>query len=351
MQYLKSLFLKSFVKEQIDFINPNLIRKILVLKYDKIGDMVITSPFFRELKKNLPSVEITVLASKVNYPIICRNPHINKIYIYENQWQKLLPTLFKLRKQKYDLCFEFEAGFVTRAFLLTKIINPKYVVSVFKQHGRYNLSAEQLKVYDFYTNFSPESHRSLNILDTLSVFGMVKKNNKYELFPDKKSIQFTSDFLKNFSVSSKKIGINLQGITFTGGISNQKLIDIIQGLNNMFDDLIFFILASPWEENKVERMLSQINISNVFGTYFNIDEVITFISQLDLVISVDTSIVHIACALDTPLVAIYAKDKTNYHQWHPVSKKFEVVFSKSLSDISNFKAGSVIEYSAKLLNS
>ena len=54
---------------------------ILFLRYDRIGDMVITTPVFRELKLLLPEIKISVLASKVNQPILSNNPYIDNIYV------------------------------------------------------------------------------------------------------------------------------------------------------------------------------------------------------------------------------------------------------------------------------
>ena len=75
-------------------------KKVLILKYDRIGDMIVTTPIFRELKHAYPNIEISVLASQVNKDVIKYNPYVDDIYInYKNNIFTDLPTLLKLRKE------------------------------------------------------------------------------------------------------------------------------------------------------------------------------------------------------------------------------------------------------------
>ena len=48
---IKGLFLKSLTRSQIDSVDANEINRVIFLKYDKIGDMVVFTPVLRELKQ------------------------------------------------------------------------------------------------------------------------------------------------------------------------------------------------------------------------------------------------------------------------------------------------------------
>ena len=56
-------------KRPIDFEIKNA-KNILFFRYDRIGDMIITTPVFRELKLQYPEINITVLSSKLNKEVI-----------------------------------------------------------------------------------------------------------------------------------------------------------------------------------------------------------------------------------------------------------------------------------------
>jgi len=348
IRYIKSRILLSLNKEQTANIDSKKVKKILVLKYDKIGDMVIATPIFRELKENLPWVKLTVLASNVNKPIIENNPYIDEIFVYSNKWSNLFPTLLKLRKRKFDVCFEFEAGVVSRSILITKIVKPKYVASVFKQHGRYGLSKDKIKLYDFYTNYDISNHRSLNLIDVLNFLNIKAVNTGYDLHLSDDSKRRINNFLKSYDSQSFRIGLNLEGVTFGGRIDNERIRAILEGINQDFE-VAFFILAPPWEKDSIEILINEIGIKNIHSTYFDIKDLQTFISNLHLVISVDTSVVHLASAFKIPTVAIYANDKKNFSQWHPNNPNSRVVFSRSEKSSVDFDASEVVIESKEII--
>ena len=62
---------------------PEKISKILVIRNDKLGDMVVTSGFFRELRNAFPKSSITLIASEQNKAVVEKNPHIDEILTLE----------------------------------------------------------------------------------------------------------------------------------------------------------------------------------------------------------------------------------------------------------------------------
>jgi ADP-heptose:LPS heptosyltransferase len=56
--------------------------KILVLKRDKIGDLLLTTPLLARLKVALPSVETHLLANDYNAWVAAGNPHVDRVWIF-----------------------------------------------------------------------------------------------------------------------------------------------------------------------------------------------------------------------------------------------------------------------------
>jgi ADP-heptose:LPS heptosyltransferase len=76
---IKGKLLKIFgSKKSVDFDIKNA-KNILFFRYDRIGDMVITTSVFRELKLVFPDIQITVLASKINQEVLINNPFVDHI--------------------------------------------------------------------------------------------------------------------------------------------------------------------------------------------------------------------------------------------------------------------------------
>jgi len=86
--------------------------KVLVLKRDKIGDLLLTTPLLAQLKTSLAGVETHVLANDYNAWVVAGNPHVDRLWVYRRVrhggslslgaawdwiWQRLA-----LRRERYD---------------------------------------------------------------------------------------------------------------------------------------------------------------------------------------------------------------------------------------------------------
>ncbi|TAK44584.1 MAG: glycosyltransferase family 9 protein [Saprospiraceae bacterium] len=74
------------------------IRKILVIRFSSIGDIVLTSPVVRCLKQQL-GVEIHFLTKREYLPLMEANPHISKVFTIGKNVSEVMPAL---KKERYD---------------------------------------------------------------------------------------------------------------------------------------------------------------------------------------------------------------------------------------------------------
>ena len=86
-------------------LNP---RKILVIRFSSLGDLVLTTPIFRELKRIYTDAEITLLTSYGIGSVLENNPQIDHVIMHSRKETRMqLKFLIqKLRKQKYDLIYD-----------------------------------------------------------------------------------------------------------------------------------------------------------------------------------------------------------------------------------------------------
>lgn len=86
--------------------------KVLVIKRDKIGDLLLTTPLLAQLKAGLPRVETHLLANDYNAWVVAGNPHVDRVWVYRRvrhagrvslgaAWQGLWQGL-ALRRERYD---------------------------------------------------------------------------------------------------------------------------------------------------------------------------------------------------------------------------------------------------------
>ena len=91
-----------------NFIEDNNIKSILFLRYDgKIGDMIVNSLMFREIKKVYPDIKIGLIARGAAIDIIKDNPNVDEIYEYHKDRKKIKELALKIREENYDLLIDF----------------------------------------------------------------------------------------------------------------------------------------------------------------------------------------------------------------------------------------------------
>jgi len=349
-EIIKGALLRLFTKkEKVDFDLKDT-KKILFLRYDRIGDMIITTPVFRELKQAYPNIEISVLASNTNKDILLNNPYIDKVYTnHKNEFINDFSTLFNLRKENFDLCVEFDHSVIPHAILRLKIINPKKIISVYKD-GRYGVKGSELQMYDFYTPAEKNSHFRDIWLNTLEPFNIKPLSNKYDIFYTKEQEQIAKEFTVQFN-DKVKIGINLEGAVKGKQIKEKELYEICQKLYQKNKNIQIIILTTPNKKQHVDDIILKMNMNFVVSSYItkSILDVAALIDNLDLIITPDTSIVHIAAAFDKPIVTIHENNKDSFRLFAPTSTLNKTVFAKSENGLDGYSVDDIIKYSLEFI--
>ena len=62
---------------------PKEIKKILIVRLDSLGDMVLSTPFIREIRRTYPHAHISLVVRKDVQELFELCPYINEIYGYE----------------------------------------------------------------------------------------------------------------------------------------------------------------------------------------------------------------------------------------------------------------------------
>ncbi len=89
------------------------IEKILVVRFSSIGDIILTTPLVRVLKKNYPNATLDYLTKSVFSPLLAENPHINRIFeLDESAGFQELRNLTKQLKAEggYDLVLDLHGN-------------------------------------------------------------------------------------------------------------------------------------------------------------------------------------------------------------------------------------------------
>ena len=118
-------------------------------------------------------------------------------------------------------------------------------------------------------------------------------------------------------------------------------------LKNNYSNIKIVILASPNQILKEKKMISELGLDYVIPSYTTetIIDAAAIVEQLDLIITPDTSIVHIASSFDKPVVSIPENNKDSFRLWSPSSTLSKTVFAKSNYGLFDYNVDEIIKYS------
>ena len=348
---IKAFILRKLTSKKSHNFDIHKAENVLFLRYDRIGDMVITTPVFREIKLVYPHIKITVIASTANQDVLTNNPYVDNIITnHKNNLLSDLSSLLKLRKQKFDVCIEFDHSVIPHAIIRLKVIKPKKVISV-KKDGRYGVDGSELLMYDFYTEKPSNAHFRDIWLATLTPFGVKPKSNVYDLFITDTQQKQAQNFIKQYS-SKFLVGINLEGAVKGKKIKFSELWQICQGLHKANNNIQVIILTTPGNLQSIYEKVTESSLDYVVTSYKTdtILDAAALISQLGLIITPDTSIVHIASAFNKPIVTIHENNQDSYQLFTPTSDINKTVFSPKKDTLEGYDVQKVIEYANQFIN-
>ncbi len=98
-------------------------KKILVIRFSSIGDIVLTTPVVRCLKQQL-GVELHYLTKRQYLPLLEANPHIDRIFSIEKNVSEVLPAL---RSEGYDCVVDLHKNLRTLQLRLGLFFKPKWL--------------------------------------------------------------------------------------------------------------------------------------------------------------------------------------------------------------------------------
>ncbi len=134
--------------------------KILVIQTAKIGDLVCTTPIFREIKRKFPSCYLTVLVTSRTKDILKNNPRIDEVILLDDYPEigDKFKLFGKLRREKYDWALSvFPSSFNSIIGFWSLI--PHRATTIHQQTG------EIAKLYSIFNNYRLKYQRHDSVED------------------------------------------------------------------------------------------------------------------------------------------------------------------------------------------
>ena len=343
---------KTKIIEGDNFLENNNIKSILFLRYDgKIGDMVVNSLMFREIKKVYPDTKIGVITRGAAIDIIKNNPNVDEIYEYHKDRKKIKDLALKIKEEKYDLLIDFSEMLRVNQMMLINLCGARINIGLDRKDWKlFDLSIESGK------DFKWTEHITKRYLAYLIKLGLKKENIdiSYDIYlkNEKKYEIFFNKIKEN-----KKLILNPYGASKHKSFSIETLENIINYLKDKDIAIILVYFGDKYEELKfLEKKYKYVYIPKKIESIL---DTAILIKKSDYVISPDTSIVHIASAFNKKMITIYppkgGKYGVDHLVWAPESEYSKVIFCKDKTgtydeiDINTFDFDEMKEEILKML--
>lgn len=284
-------------------------RRILIVRNDKVGDLIIATPAIKAIKRSFPEGRISALVSVYAKDVLLNNPYVDKVFMEDARGKHrglrgIYALAGEIRKEKFD------TAIVVFPFF-------RNALSVFLARIPLRISTG-FRWYQFLFNRLTYLNRSKALkheidyaMDLAEIAGVKPLKGYPELFPSDDDFKYAEQF---FSANDIKKGRDIVvGINPGSGLSARKwpennYIDVSRLLIKSYGIKII-IFWGPGEEKMAEDMKKDIGAGCYAACETNILQLAAIVSKCSLFITNNTGPMHIAASTDTPMIAIFDPKK------------------------------------------
>jgi ADP-heptose:LPS heptosyltransferase len=261
--------------------------KVLVIRFSSIGDIVLTSPAIRCLYNQLPNSEIHFVTKEIYKSVSINNPYISKFFYLSSNLDHLINQLLD---EDYDYIIDLHKNY--RSLKIKTALKTKYL-------SFNKLSIQKFILTKLGINLMPKIHISKRCIDALVPLNIVDDGKGLDYFIAPSDLINNNDLPAAHSLGF--VAIVIGGSYFTKKLPIKKLQELCNAINFPIvllggkDDVI---------AGKEVASIDDVKIYNACGK-FSLNESADIVSKSKLVISHDTGLLYIACALRKKTIAIW----------------------------------------------
>jgi len=264
------------------------VSKFLIIRFSSIGDIVLTTPVIRCLHKKYPDAEIHFLTKQSFRGILADNPFINKIHTLGDSFELML---HELKTEEYDYIIDLHHNLRTLRI-------KKYLKNV-KAFSFNKLNVEKFILTSFKIDTLPKKHIVDRNLETLKTLGVLNDGLGLDYFIPEK------DVVKNEDLPTSHLHGYI-AIVIGAALATKKMpVHKLRELCNAIDHPIILLGGKEdYDDALIIASVDPVKIYNACGK-FNLNESADLLRRSKLVITHDTGLMHIAAALQKPIISIW----------------------------------------------
>jgi heptosyltransferase-3 len=317
-----------------DFIDLSTIRRVLVIKLRHHGDVLLTSPVFTILKNRAPHLEIDALVYKETAEMLTLHPAVSQVHTIDRNWkhQGLIAQgraewqlLSRLRARRYDLVVHLSEH--PRGAWIKRLCGARYAVTrTLGQRGKFwrNSFSHTYPHPRGTFRHTVELH-----LDALRRIGVRPEmcERRLVLVPGVEAEQRVTNVLQEHGLRlGDYIHIHPTSRWLFKTWPADKVAQLIRGLTRRGQNLVLTAAPDAQEMAMIEGILAQAGVSvvNLAGK-LSLKELAVLAGGARCFIGVDSAPMHIAAAMQTPVVVLFGPSGDK--EWGPWQVPSKIITS------------------------
>lgn len=298
-------------------------KNILIIRLDRMGDLIWTSAFLRELRHNFMQAKITIVVAKSNLPILDGCPYVDRVIGYEyssfeenggvsREEELLRAKKFAeeyLQQENYDVVFlprglepdSARANVFLAVYSSAKVRIANYFVLNNKLEKWFD--ALMKSVFSLVVGHDVPKHETEKILDMLIAIGCKVKEDRTEIWKspgkrDNVSIIHELNILrKNFS---KIIAVGLTTQDPQKNWDARNFNKVFWEIEREFSVCFLLLGSKAAAESAKIAKVETCCVDFTGKTEWN--DLVNIMEMCDLYFGLDTGLVHVAAALGKPVI-------------------------------------------------
>ena len=264
------------------------VMKFLILRFSSIGDIVLTTPVVRCIKKRFPKAEIHYATKKAFHSIVKHNPYISKVHLLEDS---VINLIKELREERFDYVIDLHNN--QRTWLIKAMLGVK-------SFSFDKINFEKWLMVNFKINRLPKVHIVDRYLATCKTLGVENDGEGLDYFisaEDEVNIQsFPVGFRNGY------IGWVIGAKHATKRFPLNKIVNALLKISGPV------VLMGGKEDADVGERIVELaggkNIFNACGKY-SLNQSASLVKQAHLIVANDTGLMHMAAAYKKPVISIW----------------------------------------------
>lgn len=297
------------------------VNKILIIRVDRIGDVILTTPLFKVLRHNFPKAYIAAVVQPYTKEIIEGNPNVDEVITYDKNnsqkgWWASLKFIKYLRTKKFDLSISLKPSI--RSNIIAFLSGIKYRVGYDRKWGF--LLTHKMKD-DKWRGLKHEVEYNL---DLLRLIGLEVAEAKLYMPIFKEDEDYITDRLDKLGISSQDILVMVHpgASDYSRCWFLERYARLIDTLKNDFGFKVA-VAGGREEEKSINRLISLTTNKPInFCGQLSLRQFAALCKRTHLFISNDSGPVHIASAVETPTIVIFGRSLTGVgpKRWRPYAE-------------------------------